>query len=311
MTDPLAEIVTLLQPSASFSKVVNAAGVWRISRSEAGRPFYAVILEGGCLLSVHGRETMELGRGDFILVPAAYEFSTSSLRPPPPGDGEVMPVQVGPSEFRLGQLDGPVELRMVVGYCDFGSPDAALLVSLLPELVQVQGETRLAALVQLIDDEARQRRPARDIVLAHLLQVLLIEALRSVSGPAASPGLVRGLSDERLASALRRMHEQPTAPWTVEQMAREAGLSRSMFFERFRHAVGLAPMEYLLAWRMAIAKDLLRREAVGIADVAERVGYGSASTFSVAFSRQVGVSPAAYARANRAGPRSPPAQDSQ
>jgi AraC-like DNA-binding protein len=300
MTDPLAEIVTLLQPSASFSKVVSASGRWRISRSEAGRPFYGVILDGGCLLSVHGRETIRLGRGDFILVPEAYEFSTTSLEPPPPGEGEMLPVEIGPGDFRLGPVDGPFELRMVVGYCNFGSPDAALLVSLLPELVHVPGQTRLAALVQLIDDEAHQRRPAREIVLTHLLEVLLIEALRSMSGSAATPGLVRGLSDERLSSALRRMHEQPTAPWTVEQMAREAGLSRSVFFERFRQTVGVAPMEYLLAWRMAMAKDLLRREVIGIADVAERVGYGSASTFSVAFSRQVGVSPAAYARAARA-----------
>ncbi|BAR47370.1 AraC-type DNA-binding domain-containing proteins (plasmid) [Methylobacterium aquaticum] len=88
------------------------------------------------------------------------------------------------------------------------------------------------------------------------------------------------------------MHEMPT----VAGLAQEAGLSRSVFFERFRRAVGVTPMEYLLAWRMALAKNLLRREGGGIAEVAVRVGYGSASTFSVAFSRHVGLPPAAYAR---------------
>jgi AraC-like DNA-binding protein len=78
-------------------------------------------------------------------------------------------------------------------------------------------------------------------------------------------------------------------------MAKEAALSRSAFFERFRRAVGVAPMEYLLAWRMALAKDLLRRRDVGIAEVAERVGYSSASTFSVAFARHVGLPPTRYA----------------
>jgi len=84
--------------------------------------------------------------------------------------------------------------------------------------------------------------------------------------------------------------------WTVALLARTTALSRSAFFERFTRTVGLPPMEYLLAWRMAVAKDLLRREDLALAEVAERVGYGSASTFSTAFSRHVGRSPGRYAR---------------
>ena len=132
--------------------------------------------------------------------------------------------------------------------------------------------------------------------MERLLEVLLIEALRSTAGTSASPGLLRGLADGRLAAAIRRMHESPTEPWTVAQLAKEAALSRSTFFERFNRAVGVAPMEYLLAWRMALAKNLLRRREGGIAEVAERVGYSSASTFSVAFTRHVGVPPTRYAR---------------
>ena len=132
--------------------------------------------------------------------------------------------------------------------------------------------------------------------MAHLLEVLFIEALRSTAVTRASAGLLRGLADERLAVAIRRMHESPTRSWTVAQLAKEAALSRSAFFERFRRAVGVAPMEYLLAWRMALAKNLLRRKEGGMAEVAERVGYSSASTFSVAFTRHVGLPPTRYAR---------------
>jgi AraC-like DNA-binding protein len=84
-------------------------------------------------------------------------------------------------------------------------------------------------------------------------------------------------------------------------LAQRAGLSRSTFFERFRREVGVAPMEYLLGWRMALAKDLLRREKTAVAQVAARVGYSSASTFSVAFARHVGTPPMIFARAGRAG----------
>ena len=136
-------------------------------------------------------------------------------------------------------------------------------------------------------------------MLTKLVEVLLIEALRAMPGDDARPGLLRGLADARLAPAIRQMHSQVARSWTVALLARSAGVSRSAFFERFTRSVGLAPMEYLLAWRMAVAKDLLRREDVGLEEVAERVGYSSASTFSTAFSRHVGCPPGRYAREGR------------
>jgi transcriptional regulator GlxA family with amidase domain len=134
-------------------------------------------------------------------------------------------------------------------------------------------------------------------VLTRLVEVLLIEALRSLRGDDAPPGLLRGLADARLAPVIQQMHGHVARAWTVAQLAKAASLSRSAFFERFTSTVGLPPMEYLLAWRMAVAKDLLRRDAsLGVAEVARRVGYGSASTFSTAFSRHVGQPPSRYAR---------------
>ena len=134
-------------------------------------------------------------------------------------------------------------------------------------------------------------------MISRLVEVLLIEAMRSTPNEDTPPGLLRGLSDARLAPALRQMHTHLARSWTVPQLAKTAALSRSTFFERFSRQVGLSPMEYLLAWRMAVAKDLLRRDNLGLAEVAERVGYGSASTFSTAFSRHVGQPPGRYARA--------------
>lgn len=296
MLDPLAEVVTLLQPSARFSKVVNGASAWRVRRSEAGQPFYCVILKGSCRLAVEESEPILLLEGDFVLIPSAYGFTMSSLDPASSTDNDAALVALPNGEFLLGPQSEPSDVRLLVGHCAFGSPDAALLVSLLPQLVHVRGVQKLVTLVQLVGEESHERRPARDVVLARLLEVLLIEAIRSAAGTSASPGLARGLADARLAAAIRRMHENPTQPWTVAQLAKEASLSRSAFFERFSRAVGVPPMEYLLAWRMAIAKNLLRRKGVGVADVAERVGYSSASTFSVAFTRHVGVPPMRYAR---------------
>ena len=295
MIDPLTEVVMLLRPGAPFSKLVSGAGRWRVRRAEAGRPFYCAVLDGAARLAVDGRQPIVLETGDFVLIPSAFDFTASSLELPQ-GTRDSAHVMLPDGEVRHGDPDVPPDVRMLVGYCAFASPDARLLVSLLPQLVHVRGEPRLSALVELVREESRGRRPGREVILARLLEVLLIEALRSAALTAASPGLLRGLADDRLAVAIRRIHESPARAWTVAQLAREAAMSRSAFFDRFGRAVGVAPMEYLLDWRMALAKALLRRREVTVAEVAGQVGYGSASTFSVAFTRHVGLPPTHYAR---------------
>lgn len=295
--------MSLLRPGAPFSKLVVASAPWAVRRTETGRPFYFVVLEGRCHLTVDGpthSETITLSEGDFALIPAARSFATSSLDRQPPREGETVTTPIAPmlGGARVGDPDGAVDVRMLVGNCVFGSPDSALLVSLLPQYVHVRGEHRLSTLVQMVGDESRADRPARDIVMARLLEVLLIEALRLTASTAEAPGLVRGLANPRLAVALRCMHERPAAQWSVAQLAGEAAMSRSAFFERFSRAVGVAPMEYLLAWRMALAKQLLRQRERAMAEIAEHVGYSSVSAFGVAFTRHVGMPPGRYSKSD-------------
>jgi len=297
MSDPLAEAIALLQPRTVFSKGISGAGRWGIRYSEFGQPSFCVVLEGSCRLVVDGEIPLTIAAGDFVLLPATPGFTLSGFEPATPVriDPKVAPTPRG--EVRHGTRQGPPDVRLLGGWFVFDSPDAGLLVSLLPALLHVRGLERLSALVQLVDGEAGGQRPGRDLVLSRLVDVLLIEALRATAGEDAPPGLLRGLADGRVARALRHLHDDPAHAWTVTQLATRAALSRSAFHERFTRAVGLPPMEYLLAWRMALAKNLLRSQALGIAEVAERVGYGSASTFSTAFSRHVGQPPGRYAAA--------------
>jgi AraC-like DNA-binding protein len=261
------------------------------------------VLEGRCQLAVDGQAALTVEAGDFMLLPATPGFTLSGFEPVDPErlDPNVEAGQTG--EIRHGRRGGRPDMRLLGGYFVFDSPDAALLVSLLPAVVHVRGADRLAVLVRMVGEESGETRPGRDFVLTRLVEVLLIEALRSTPGEGAPPGLLRGLADARLAQAIRQMHADPARTLTVEQLARKAALSRSAFFERFTSAVGQPPMEYLLAWRMAIAKNLLRRQDLALAEVAERVGYGSASTFSTAFSRYVGQPPRRYAKTAELGSR--------
>lgn len=300
MVDPLAEVIALLRPRAVLSKVVSGVGAWAVRYSEFGQPSFCTMLEGQCKLSVDQQAPIILKEGDFVLMPATPGFTLSSLESTVPVLRDPSEAQGATGDIRHGNRLGPPDMRMLGGYFEFDSPDAALLVSLLPVLLHLRGLERLAIMVRLIGDESVAIRPGRDLVLGRLVEVLLIEALRSTPENSAPPGLLRGLADARIAVGLRLMHSAPAHTWTVHALAREAALSRSTFFERFSRAVGLPPMEYLLAWRMALAKDLLGCGGIAIEEVAERVGYSSASTFSTAFSRYVGLSPGRYARKQQA-----------
>ncbi|MFD5573880.1 AraC family transcriptional regulator [Streptomyces cadmiisoli] len=295
MSDPLAQVVELLRPRAVFAKSISGAGAWGVRYSEFGEPGFCVVLEGRCLLTVAGHAPITLEQGDFILLPSTPAFTLSGFAPvdPPVRDPKLAPR--GTNEAHHPENEDP-DVRMLGGNFVFASPDTALLGSLLPDVVHVRDVGRLAVLVQLVREEGLASRPGKELVLTRLVEVLLIEALRNTSGVPAPPGLLRGLADPRLAPVLQQMHERIEQPWTVERLARAAALSRSAFFDRFTRNVGLSPMEYLRAWRMAVAKDLLSRQDLGMAEIAERIGYGSASAFSTAFSRYVGRPPGQYAR---------------
>jgi AraC-like DNA-binding protein len=193
-------------------------------------------------------------------------------------------------------------MRMLGGYFRFDRANAQLLVKFLPSVVLIRrgepGAERLRRTVELIGEETVARRPARDLILERLVEVLLLEALRFRPAEAAreARGLLAGLADPALAGALRHIHEDVARPWTVAALARTAGMSRAVFAERFTRKVGMPPMQYLLEWRIALAKDVLRRERAPLAEVAQKIGYQSASAFSTAFSRHTGYPPSAFAR---------------
>lgn len=297
MSDPLSDLIRLLRPRAVFANPISGKGDWAVRFAEFGQPSFCIVLQGSCRLCVDGHAPLTLSAGDFVLLPATPPFTIASETPAPPVHLDPAKLAETRGEVRYGEQQGAPDMRSLGGAFLFEDADPALLVSLLPGVVHVPGAERLAMLVKLVGEETDQDRPGNEIMLSRLVDLLLIQALRSTTSGTAPPGLLRGLGDERLAAALKQMHARIAHPWSIGQMAQAATLSRSSFFERFTRQVGVAPMEYLLAWRMTVARNLLRSEGLSVAEVAERVGYGSSSTFSVAFSRHVGLPPSHYAKA--------------
>jgi AraC-like DNA-binding protein len=300
--DPLSHIVALLRPSAALSKPISARGDWGVRYAAYGHPGFAMVLAGRCWLAVEQQEPLRLERGDFVLLPSTPAFAMSSR----PGIACVAGTPAD-SAIRHGDPEGAPDFEMLGGAFRIEPFNGPLMLALLPGVIHIRaadGDTgRLSRIIGLIMEESAAEQPGREMVLERLLEVMLVECLRwrGIGDGAMPSGLLRGMRDPALVKALRAMHSDVRAGWTVADLAGIAGMSRSAFSARFGEILGCAPIEYLSRWRMVLAQDALSRGATSLDRLAEEIGYESASAFSTAFRRRVGSAPGAFARSCRNG----------
>lgn len=297
--DALAALVTLLKPQAVGTKIIHGAGRWGVCYPPFGQPSFALVIRGGCWISVDGLRPVTLQTGDFVFYPSMPAFTMAA-------DSTVKPRHVVPSavpgrteEIYHGRSRTKSTAIILGGYFSFDSINAALLLDFLPTMLRIRSTDpaghSIGALVSLIRREVDEARPGRDLVLTRLVEVMLVEALRSAPSHLTPTGLLAGLRDPRLARALHAIHTRPAHPWNLVSLAHTAGLSRSSFAERFASLMRSTPLHYLLRLRLGLAKSLLVHDGVTVAEAALAVGYESASGFSTAFSREVGLSPRQFA----------------
>ena len=295
--DPLSDIIALLRPHTVLSKPITGRGAWGVRYSAYRQPGFAIVLAGQCWLAIEGEEPVLLDRRDFVLLPSTPAFALFSR----PG---VDCVHLQPSDMavRHGDQDGEPDFQMLGGAFQIEPVNAPLLLALLPRMIHIRsvdGEAgRLARIIDLLMEECAAERPGRDMIIERLLEVMLVECLRwrSIGDGALPAGLLAGMRDAALAKALRAVHSNVRAGWTVGELASLAGMSRSAFSARFAVTLGCAPIEYLSRWRMALARDALSRGGKSLERLAEEIGYESASAFSTAFRKRTGISPGAFMR---------------
>jgi AraC-like DNA-binding protein len=178
-----------------------------------------------------------------------------------------------------------------------------LLVA-LPSSVRLRpgSGTTLRGTMDLLAHEMLCDQPGQQALLDRLLDVALVQLLREHfnSHQTEAPGWFRASADPRIAAALQALHADPARQWTVGDLAAEAALSRSAFARRFTEQLGVAPLEYLTDWRMALARERLRDTNHGLAAIAQSLGYASEFSFAAAFKRQTGTAPGRWRRDARA-----------
>jgi AraC-like DNA-binding protein len=304
--DPLTEIIALLRPRGLLWKQAEIRGQWAVRYPENKGAVFCLIACGSCVFQMPGREPRTIREGDFLMLTRPPAWTLGS-------DGTAVPVDFVKPHSHSGVVSrtvgdgnaGPVT-RLVGGHFAFDDANTPLLETLLPEVVEISSAdpeaARLRGVLELIGGEASSDRPGRNLVLDRLLEIMLVEAIRigamhdAKDHPAEHrKGLLRGLADPQISAALRALHADIRQSWTVARLAAIGGMSRSVFAERFTGIVGLPPIDYLLRWRMAVAKDALRFGNRRLGEVARACGYESVSAFSTAFTRTVGCPPSRYA----------------
>jgi AraC-like DNA-binding protein len=301
--DALAALVTLLRPRPVLSKVVEGRGPWGVRYTAYGGPSFGLVLAGSCWFAAEGAPPFTLETGDFVLFTATPRFTMASDPAVTPREIDALSRDAQVDEVIHGDPALPPNVRLLGGYFAIDPINASMLVSQLPGMLHISSADAamqsIALVVELVKRETLQHRPGQSLILARLADVLLVEALRSAPAGLSGLGLLAGLRDPQLTAALRAIHIRHADPWTLATLARQAGMSRSSFADRFARIIGTTPLNYLLQWRMAVAKDLLVRESLSVAETAFAVGYQSASSFSTAFTREAGSPPRQFAECHR------------
>jgi len=300
--EPLTDIITLLRPKAVLSKLVSGAKTWGVRYEKFGQPSFAIVLKGECWLAIDEQSPILLEKGDFVFLPTTPNFTLSS-------DLETKPVLISAetysehiAERRHGDQMSEPSVLLQGGYFICDPVNESVLLSFLPVLIHIRssdaGINGITQIIKLIEKEAGSENIGRELILERLVEILLLEALRSTDFDRnlQKIGLLAGLRDSQLAIALKTIHADVSRNWSVSELGKQAGMSRSSFADRFAKIVGITPIEYLLQLRMALAKKMLCREKRSVSEVAFAVGYNSASAFSIAFRRSTGTSPGAFAR---------------
>lgn len=263
---------------------------WGLRLSGIQLAVHAVVQGQVWLWTAAGEEAVALRPGDLAFVRGGADHFVAH---------EPGAVCVSPDEFRRLHAAGDFELGaqgavFLCGAYRLAGDIGAGLVDALPPVLAFPAsvDDPIHAVVTLLSREMAHPQPGQQTVLDRLLDVLVVLGLRTgLARSSNAPSWFRAAADERLSRALQAIHEYAGRPWTVEELARVALMSRASFARVFKQALGQTPMQYLSDWRMTLARDLLLTERLSLAQIAERVGYSSQYAFATAFRRHHGEPP--------------------
>jgi AraC-like DNA-binding protein len=317
--DPFSQVLNALRLEAGLFLDAEFTAPWCVDPAPGKKArhilpsaehvaIYHFLVEGRCRARLpDGPAAIDLAAGDLVMFPHGDGHLLGSDVRRAPLLAESL-VQASPEGglARITHGGGGDRTRFICGYLACDSRLCRPLIAALPRMLHVPLASTSSApwMVETLlhaAEESRAPRAGTDAVLAKLSELLFVEALRSYleTVPEQERSWLAGLRDPHVSRALALMHAEPARPWTVDDLGREVGLSRSALAERFAHLIGEPPMQYLKSWRLALGARALKEGSEPVIHVAQKVGYESEAAFNRAFKREFGMPPAAWRRRSR------------
>ncbi|WP_428489982.1 AraC family transcriptional regulator [Rhodopila sp.] len=300
--DPLSDILAILKPESYLTAGIDAGGEWAIRfGNRPGTIKCHAVTAGACWLAVEGMDaSVRLTAGDCIILPSGRPFTLASNLNLDPAEAQDVLANTRPGDIILHNGGG--DFAFAGTRFEIDSRKAGALLGTLPPLIHLHDAEDRDALRWCINQmmtEMRAGRPGGTLAARHLAHLMLLQAFRLHLARQAKDrvGLLYALADPHLGRAIEAMHADPAHRWTLAELAGRAGLSRSIFAQRFRVRVGETPIGYLAQWRMMLARDRLTDGHEPLGTIANELGYESENAFNTAFRRIIGCSPRRYARA--------------
>ncbi|MEV7570364.1 AraC family transcriptional regulator [Streptomyces tanashiensis] len=312
--DVVSDAISAVRVGRPSSDRVRVGGRWCARLAPYEGAGFHIVLRGDCWLLPDGGEPVALGTGDAVLLP----HGTGHVIADSPADAAAVARAVPFERWADGSRPLPPlpaapahEVEMLCGKYRLDRSHAHPLLAELPPLVHLPARAdahpELRAAIGLLGGELDADRPGSSLALPSLLDLLLVYMIRSWAAESTAGTWPAALGDPVAAAALRALHSDPAAPWTVDRLAAVAGVSRPTLARRFTGLVGRPPMAYLAWWRLTRAAALLRETGDPLATVARRVGYASPYALSHAFRREFGTTPGRYRNGSVTPARAPAA----
>jgi AraC-like DNA-binding protein len=295
--DLLSDVLLLLKPSSYRAGGFDLGGDFAIKFPKHESIKCYAVVSGQCWFSVEGvHDAVRLTAGDCFLLPRALlSCLASDLKLAPVDAPKIFPF---PLKGRIASCNGGGDCLLVGGNFVLTGKPADVLLAELPPIVHIRKESEKAAIrwsLERLREELSDPQPGGFLVAQQLAYLLLVQALRlhPVEGLKGRVGWLFALSDKQMSPAITSMDDDPAHDRTVEELGQRAGMSRSIFALRFKERVGVSPMEYLTCWRMLLAGDRMANTSDSISEIAQSLGYESASAFTKAFKKIMGCCAAA------------------
>ncbi|NIF18225.1 AraC family transcriptional regulator [Pantoea sp. Cy-639] len=299
--DPLSDVLSLLQPRNQFYAGFDAAGDWSFDFPAHDGIKFTAVIRGTCWgVTDDLEQPIRFDEGDCFLLNSDRRFTLSSAPnlPAEPGDHLLDIV----SRDGVAVHNGGGEVFLISGRFAFSGEHAAVLFEALPAIINIPKASSQAEVLRWSLDqwanELRNPQPGGALIATHLAHLMLVQVLRLYlqSANELPKGWFLALTDRQISLAIAAMHAEPARQWSLEGLARIAGVSRTVFAQRFKALVGNTAMDYLARWRMLMAANRLRNGTDNISTIAFSLGYESESSFSTAFKRIMAATPSQYRR---------------